>query len=75
VNGSIVLSPILMIGKDVPHKMPASIVKKTAFPFWLTSELGNGASPCPFNRQNTTIKHFCLYYQEKIRQKYREKSI
>lgn len=31
VNGSIVVKPTLIIGKEVPHRIPASIVKKTAF--------------------------------------------
>jgi hypothetical protein len=64
-NGSMVLSPILIMGKDVPHKTPANMVKKTAFPFLLNSGLGNGSSPCHSNTQATPIKHFCSVYQGK----------
>jgi hypothetical protein len=32
-NGSIVASPSFIIGKDVPHKTPANIVKTTALLF------------------------------------------
>jgi hypothetical protein len=58
-----VLSPILIIGKEVPHRTPATMVRKTAFPFLLNKGLGNGWSPCPSNRQVTSIKHFCSKYQ------------
>jgi len=37
VKGSMVSSPILIIGKDVPHKAPANIVKNTALDFWLSN--------------------------------------
>jgi len=42
VNGSIVFSPILMIGKEVPHNAPAKIVKKTALALLLNNWWGKG---------------------------------
>ena len=32
--GSMYCSPTLMAGKDVPHRKPARIVRKTAFLLW-----------------------------------------
>jgi hypothetical protein len=45
VKGSIVSNPILMIGKEVPHKAPAKIVKNTALALLLNFGMGNRLSP------------------------------
>jgi len=42
VKGSIVFSPILMIGKEVPHNTPAKIVEKTALALSLNRCWGKG---------------------------------
>ena len=39
-NGSVYINPILMIGKEVPHRTPANMVKKTALLFLVNSGLG-----------------------------------
>jgi hypothetical protein len=39
-KGSVYAKPILIIGKDVPHKAPAKMVLNTALLFWLNSCLG-----------------------------------
>ena len=44
-KGSIVSSPIFMIGNEVPHSAPAKRVKNTALALLLNIEWGNGASP------------------------------
>jgi hypothetical protein len=39
-NGSVYINPILMTGNEVPHRIPASMVKKTALLFLVNSGLG-----------------------------------
>lgn len=41
VKGSIVFSPIFMIGNEVPHSAPANRVKNTALALLLSNEWGN----------------------------------
>ncbi len=45
VKGSIVSSPIFMIGNEVPHNAPAKRVKNTALAFLLSNEWGKDVSP------------------------------
>jgi hypothetical protein len=47
-KGSIVTKPTFIIGKEVPHKMPASIVKKKAFLLVVNSEFGKPLHSLPF---------------------------
>ena len=45
-NGSIYVKPILIIGNDVPHRMPASMVRKIALLFLVNNGFDNRSSPC-----------------------------
>jgi hypothetical protein len=46
-----VFNPIFIIGKDVPQRTPAKIVKNTALLLVLNSDLGNRFSSPPLGRQ------------------------
>jgi len=65
VNGSIVFNPIFIIGKDVPHRQPASNVKNTALAILLDVVFDTLIFPVLLSdRLSTFIKHF-LYQPDR----------